>query len=236
MSKRQEIREKRQKQERSQRIKIAAVLAVIAVAVVGWVIWLQRPVEGIVEVTPVARPQVNFNATGDPNAPVKIVEYGDFQCPRCRDFWQDTEEKFIDEYVKTGKVYFEYRSMDNFIGPESRRAAEAAYCAGDQQKFWEMHDILFANQGAENSGAMDDKHLRAFATTLGLDMAQFDSCLGGILGGKYGGRVSQDEADGTAAGIKATPSFLVNGKLLEGAQSFAAFQLEIDAALAAAGQ
>lgn len=232
MSKRQVMREKRRQQERMQRVGIIVVLVVIAAAVVGGVIWSQRPVEGIVEITPIARPQANFNATGDPNAPVKIVEYGDFQCPRCRDFWEDTEEKIIDEYVKTGKVYFEYHSMNNFIGPESRRAAEAAYCAGDQQKFWEMHDMLFANQGAENSGAMDDNHLKAFAKTLGLDTAQFDSC----LGGKYGGRVSQDETDGTAAGIKATPSFLINGKLLEGAQSFSVFQQEIDAALAAAGQ
>ncbi len=232
MSKRQELRQKRQQQERMQRLMMIVGVVIIAVAIVGWVILAQRPPEGVVQITPVPRPQVNFNATGDPNAPVKIIEYGDFQCPRCKDFWQATEAQIVDTYVKTGKVYFEYHSMGLFIGPESSRAAEAAYCAGDQGKFWEMHDTIYANQGAENSGALDDAHLKAFAKNLGLDAAKFNDC----LGGKYSGKVSQDQADGTAAGIKATPSFLINGKLVEGAQPFATFQQEIDAALAAAGQ
>src|SRR5688572_10336155 len=138
MSKRQQLREKHRQQERLQRIGLVLIMVLVGAGVVGWAIAAQRPVEGIVQVTSVPRPQAKFNATGNPDAPVKIIEYSDFQCPYCRNFWRDTEDQLIDQYVKTGKVYFEYRSVGLFIGPESARAAEVAYCAGDQEKFWEM--------------------------------------------------------------------------------------------------
>lgn len=232
MSKRQQLREKHRRQERLQRIGIVLVMALVGVMVVGWVVAAQRPVEGIVQVTSIPRPQARFNATGDPNAPVKIIEYSDFQCPYCRNFWRDTEGQLIDQYVKTGKVYFEYRSVGLFIGPESARSAEAVYCAGDQGKFWEMHDTIFANQGvAENSGALDDAHLNTFARTIGLDMAQFSGC----FAGKYDSRVAQDKTDATAAGINSTPSFIINGKLTAGVLTFAEIQKEIEDALVAAG-
>ncbi len=230
MSKRQQLREKHRQQERLQRIGLVFVMALIGVTVVGWVIAAQRPVEGIVQVTPMPRPQAKFNAAGNPDAPVKIIEYSDFQCPYCRNFWRDTEEQLIDQYVKTGKVYFEYRSVGLFIGPDSARAAEAAYCAGDQEKFWEMHDTIFANQGAENAGVLDDAHLNAFARLIGLDMTQFSGC----FEGKYSSRVAQDKVDAAAAGINSTPSFLINGKLVAGYLTFEKIQQEIDAALAAA--
>lgn len=231
MSKRQQLRDKRRQQNRLQRFGLILVMALIGAGVVGWVILAQRPMEGIVQITSIPRPQVKFNATGDPNAPVKIIEYSDFQCPFCRNFWRDTEEQLINEYVKTGKVYFEYRSVGQFIGPESVRSAEAAYCAGDQGKFWDMHDTIFANQGvAENGGAFNDANLNAFARNIGLDMAQFAAC----FGGKYSSRVAQDKVDATAAGIKSTPSFVINGKLVLGALPFAQFHKEIEDALAAA--
>ena len=233
MSKRQELREKRHQQELIQRIGIIVAFVVIALIVVGWVVLSQQPVQGIVQVTPMPHPQANANAMGDPKAPVKLIEYADFQCPYCKQFTDDTEAQIIATYVQTGKVYFEYHSMGTFIGPESERAAEAAYCAGDQGKFWEMHDIIFANQGVERSGALGDSHLTAFAAKIGLDSNQFSSC---FTGGKYAGKVSQDLADGTAAGVQSTPSFLLNGTLVEGALSFTDFQTKIDAALAAAGK
>jgi protein-disulfide isomerase len=256
MGKRQELRDKRRQQERTQRITMIVVLVIVAAFIVGWVIVSQRPIEGIVKITPVARPQAKFNAAGDPNAPVKMIEYADFQCPFCRNFWRDTEMQIMDTYVKTGKVYYEYHALA-FVGTdsgntESQRAAEAAYCAGDQDKFWEMHDTIFANQGAnENSGALDDAHLKTFAQNIGLDMAKFNDCFGG---GKYTTRVVQEitEAEKIVAAAPnhaelvaankyspsglSTPSFMVNGRLIPGALSFGEFQKEIDAALAAAGK
>ncbi len=174
-------------------------------------------------------PQAKGNAMGDPNAPVKIVEYADYQCPFCARFEQMTQQQLIENYIATGKVYFEFRSMGEFIGPESKRAAEAAYCAGDQGQFWEYHDMLFSNQGSENSGAFSDDHLQAFAGNLGLDMNQFNTCLSS---GKYSSRVDQDGTDGQAAGVQGTPSFVINGQLaIRGAQPYDAFASAIDALL-----
>jgi protein-disulfide isomerase len=229
MSKRQEMRDKRLRQQRNQRILIIAGVSVIALAVALLLILpTLKPVGSIAEHPLMNRPQVKFNAMGDPNAPVKIIEYSDFQCPYCAQFVTKTEQQIIDAYVATGKVYFEYHSFSDYIGAESARAAEAAYCAGDQDKFWEMHDIIFANQTGENVGAFTDKRLNAFASKLGLDSAKFSDCFNG---GKYSSQVKQDGVDAQKAGVKATPSFVINGKLVEGAQPFSAFQTEIDALL-----
>jgi protein-disulfide isomerase len=233
MSKRQELREKRAQQERTQRILIIVGVAVIAIAIALFlilppIIEASKPVGDIAEHPLMNRPQVKFNGMGDPNAPVKIIEYSDFQCPYCGKFTIDTEQQLIDAYIATGKVYFEYHSFGEFIGPESKRSAEAAYCAGDQNKFWEMHDIIFANHTGENVGDFTDKRLTAFANKLGLEMGAFNDC---FTSGKYAEQVKQDGLDGRKAGVQATPSFTINGKLFEGAQPFAGFQTEIEALL-----
>lgn len=168
------------------------------------------------------------NVMGDPNAPVTIIEYGDYQCPYCRLFWEDTESKIIETYVKTGKVFLIYRSAGSFIGPESGAAAEASYCAGDQGKFWEYRDILYQNQTGENVGAYSTRNLLKFAESLGLNQSLFSDCLNSH---KYADRVAQDATDMLADGVRATPSFLINGTLVEGAQPWDVFQQAIEAAL-----
>ncbi len=229
MSKRQEMRDKRARSERNQRILVIVGIVIIALAVALFLILpTLQPVGSIAEHPLMNRPQVNLNGMGDPNAPVKIIEYSDFQCPYCARFTTDTEQQLIDAYVATGKVYFEYHSFGEFIGTESLRSAEAAYCAGDQGKFWEMHDIIFANQTGENVGAFSDKRLTAFAAKVGLDAGKFSDCFNSS---KYKAQVLQDGTDGTKAGVKATPSFTINGKLVEGAQPFSVFQTEIEALL-----
>ena len=128
------------------------------------------------------------------------------------------------------------RSRGTPAKTESRDAALAAYCAGDQDKFWDMHAHIFANALGEDVGSFTDKRLQAIAETAGLDIDQFNSCYDS---GKYENRVQQDYEDATAAGITGTPGFLVtytvNGetktKLIEGAQPFNVFQQELEAAL-----
>jgi protein-disulfide isomerase len=201
---------------------------------VGALLWMRPRLTNVIIPTQVVvpesspRPQASGNTMGDPNAPVRIVEYGDFQCPYCRRFWQQTEPQLIETYISTGQVYFEYRSVGTFIGPESAAAAAAAYCAGDQGKFWEYHDTLYSNQTGENVGDFASSRLKQFAAALGLDQETFDSCLDNQT---YAARVQQDADDAQADGIHATPSFLINGTLVEGAQPFEAFQQEIEAAL-----
>ncbi len=166
------------------------------------------------------RAVVQSNAMGDPHAPVHIIEYGDFQCPYCLKFWSDTEPQLITEYVNTGKVYFEYRSFA-FLGPESVWAAEGAYCAGDQDKFWEYHDTLYSNWTGENVGDFTQDRLIQYAQTLDLDMDTFEACLSNET---HKGKVEQDHTQAAADGVTATPTFIINGHKLEGAQPFAIFK------------
>jgi len=168
------------------------------------------------------------NTLGDSDVPVTIIVYSDFQCSFCERYWRETEPQIIANYVETGDIYYVYRSLGAFIGPESQRSAAAAYCAGDQGMFWEYHDLLFENQEGENRGAFSNKNLLGFAEFLGLDMDQFSGC---VRSGKYTEQVEQDRIDGQNSGVQGTPSFLVNGTLVEGAQPYKYIASIIDAEL-----
>jgi protein-disulfide isomerase len=199
--------------------------------------WEPTPIAAtgeILLVTPKSRPLTDGNSMGDPNAPLKIVEYSDFQCSHCKVFADTIEQALIDNYIATGKVYFVYRSMGNFTsqaigeGTESRDAAEAAYCASDQGKFWEYKDILFANTLGEEKGYFARPRLEKMAQAIGLDLDEFKTCLDSQ---KHRPTVEQDFQDGTSAGLPGVPAFLINGKVLLGAQPYETFKQEIDAAL-----
>lgn len=248
-SKRQERREKMLQQERRNRLLTISLIVLGAALVVFAVVWPQlRPVAGVVAVAPGTPPNANGNSMGDPNAPIKIEEFADFQCPFCEQFHQRTEPLLRQYYIDTSKVQFIYRSMGNFVSDniaraqgapaktESRDAALAAYCAGDQNKFWDMHAHLFANVIGEDAGSFNDRRLKSIAETAGLDMAAFNSCYDSD---KYLDRIQQDFEDAQAANFNSTPSFLVtyiiNGETktrsIVGAQPFSTFQQELEAAL-----
>jgi protein-disulfide isomerase len=243
-SKRQERRERMRQQEMRRRLLTIGLISIGAALLVFAVVWPQiRPVAEVVAVEPLERTNVNANVTGDPNAPIKIEEFSDFQCPFCERFYKETEPLLIEHYVNTGKVQFVYRSMGNWVSQnvggartESQDAALAAYCAGDQDKFWEMHDALFTNVLGEDAGSFTDRRIAAIAEKIGLNMDEFNSCYNS---GKYEDQVQQDLKDAQAANISGTPGFLVtytvNGetktKLIEGAQPFSTFQVELEAIL-----
>ena len=187
--------------------------------------YIPNPVQSADEIP---RTLTQSNTMGDPNAPVYIVEFGDFQCPYCLRFWSQTEPQLIEEYVNTGKVYFEYRSVGEFLGPESAWAAEGAYCAGDQEKFWEFHDTLYTNWTGENVGDYTKDKLVQYAKTLDLDTDEFKSC---IDDGRHAATVEQDAADAEAAGAYSTPTFFINGVKVEGAQPFEIMKKYIEDAL-----
>jgi protein-disulfide isomerase len=242
MSKRQMRKEQIRRKEKQSRMLAIVLITLGALFLAFLVIYPSfKPVGDVTTPAEITRPNADFNTAGDPNAPITITEYSDFQCPYCRIFFENTEELLMQQFVEPGTVYFVYKSVGAFIGAESKAAAEAAYCAGDQGKFWEMHDILFANQTGENVGAYSDRRLEAFADELGLDRGQYDEC---ISSGKYDELTDQDAADATAAGIQATPSFIlsyeVNGetqtRVIQGAQGIDVFAQEIEAALADMGK
>lgn len=244
MSKRQIRKEQIKRKERQSRlvaiIFVAAGVLLVSGLAISYIVNATKPVD-VVTPSQTTRPSVEFNTAGDPNAPITITEYSDFQCPYCRIFFENTEALLMERFVADGTAYFVYKSVGAFIGVESKAAAEAAYCAGDQGKFWEMHDILFANQTGENVGAYSDRRLDAFADEISLDRSAYGECMSS---GKYGELADQDAKDATAAGIQATPTFLityeVNGatqtRVIQGAQPIDIFAQEIEAALAEMGQ
>ncbi len=230
-ARRQEMKDKRRKRQQKQRVIIFSVIGVAVLVILGIAIIPSMLPVAIKQVTPITPPQANGSSMGDPNAPVKIVEYSDFQCPYCRDFAEQVEPAFVEQFVKTGKVYFTYRSMGLWIGQESADAAQAAYCAGDQGKFWEYHDVLFGNWAGENVGSFTNRKLQEFARYLKLNMNQFNSCLSS---NKYLSQVTQDKADGDKLGVQGTPSFFINGKLYQSGLNIGAFSQAINAELNAA--
>lgn len=136
--------------------------------------------------------------------------------------------QIIREYVDTGKVKFVWNDFA-WIGQESRLAAQGARCAGKQDKFWEYHDHLFNNQRGENQGQFAAGNLKQMATVVGLNGAEFGSCLDAAADVPA---IQADLATARGKGINATPSFVVNGQRLVGARDMAAFRQAIDAELA----
>lgn len=144
---------------------------------------------------------------GNPNAPIQIVEFADFECPFSRE-----ESLVIRELTLRfpDKIHFVYRDFPlQDIHPHAFRAAEAANCAADQDKFWPMHDKLY-----QNANRLTDADIKRYALETGQNIAQFNACLDSR---KYKAEIDQDYADGVAAGVKGTPTFFINGARVPGA-------------------
>ncbi len=151
---------------------------------------------------------------GSASAPVTIIEYGDFQCPSCGAFARNTESELIRRYIDSGKVKLVWKNFA-WIGSESKLAAQAAACAQEQGKFWEYHDHLYANQRGENTGYLSAATLKTFASALALDRAAFDPCLDS---GRYKATVDRDGSEVRSLGLTGTPTFVINGTRVVGAQ------------------
>jgi protein-disulfide isomerase len=233
MSKRQAMRAKRERLARMQRLGMIGMIVLGALLVAAVLILPNFRTNTAFA----SRPNANDNVMGDPNAPITITEYSDYRCSHCGAFVLETEPLLIEDYIKTGKVKFMYRSMGGWSGEQSLLGIEASYCAGEENKFWEYHDILFANQGA----SLDMTNFVTWAEAVGLDTDAFKKCMDER---RYQARADQDEQDGYALGVQGTPTFFltysVGGeektRVIQGAMPFETFQQEIDAALAEMGK
>jgi len=146
---------------------------------------------------------------GNPNAPITILEWGDYQCTFCYKFHQNTLDTIQENFIDTGKVKLVFKDFP-LNGPDSLLAAEAAYCAEDQEKYWQYHDELYKNWGGERTGWITRESLDNFANTVNLDLEKFNKCLDEH---KYQNKVNAIHEFGKEIGIDATPSFLVfNGE------------------------
>ena len=164
-----------------------------------------------------------------------LIEFSEYQCPFCKRHADNTTPTINKEYVETGKIRHVFSDYPLGFHKLAPKAAEAAHCAGDQDKFWEMSAKLF-----ENTREIGPEHLVSKAESLGLDMAKFNECL---ESGKHAEGVKQDTAIGAKFGVTGTPSFILavsNGddskleavKLIRGAQQLEVFKRELDAVLA----
>ncbi|MCW5875138.1 MAG: thioredoxin domain-containing protein [Anaerolineales bacterium] len=226
-SARQARLERRRGAERRGQMKWVLYIGLAAVVVAGLLIFASR-----VRTAPEREyTQANGLSLGDPNAPVQMTEFADFQCPHCYNVYLGAEDELIQTYVETGKVYFTYRPV-GFLGPESDGSAAAAFCAAEQNAFWPYHDILFANFSHSNGGGYAAGRLESMAETVGLDVPAFKQCLADGIG-EAGVLSAEDEARGL--GINGTPAFVINGTIVGGSRTFAQLAEVIDAALAASG-
>ena len=173
---------------------------------------------------------------GNPNAPITIIEFSDFQCPFCAKFHIQTLPAIMNEYINYGKVKLVFRDFPiESIHPNALPASIAAECANEQGKFKEMHDVLFVNQKEWNNQKLDDVIITftQYASEMGLEEREFDSCL---KNGKYIEEIQKDLNDGRAYGVSGTPQFFVgNDQIgfieLKGAQPFENFKKVIDSQL-----
>ena len=161
---------------------------------------------------------------GDLKAPVTIVEFADYQCPYCKQV-EATLDAVLKKY--SGQVNLAFRDFPlTSIHTYAEKASEAARCAGQQGKFWQFHDALFAFQTK-----LDEPSLHSIAQNLALDVNSFRACL---ASGEYKTQILRDQDDGRKAGVASTPGFFVNGIFLSGAQPQAAFEKTIEDQLRAA--
>jgi len=171
-----------------------------------------------------------FTANGSPylgsnDAPITLVEFGDYQCLFCNKFFHETEASILKNYVETDKVKIIFKDF-TIIGPDSIGAAHGAHCAEDQGKFWEYHDELYNNWAGENNGWASSENLVKFAQNIGLDEEEFKQCMSD---GKYKQLVTASTNDARNLGITGTPAFFVIGPdnqatRISGAQPYEVFR------------
>lgn len=164
---------------------------------------------------------------GNKNAKVTVIEFSDYQCPFCRIFWKESLNQLKKEYIDTGKVSFVYRDYPLSFHPMAEPSAQAAECAGDQDKYWEMHDKIFGEEDKLGQGTVTYtvQDLKLWASQIGLNPVKFNQCLDS---GKYKEEVQKDFNDGTSAGVSGTPSIFINGRLIVGAQPYQSFKAIIE--------
>jgi protein-disulfide isomerase len=169
-------------------------------------------------------------ALGDPDAPVVMISYSEFQCPFCGRFARETEPDLVERFVDTGVLRIEWRDFP-YLGEESILAAMAARAASEQGQFWPFHDELFTDQPQPNSGRLTTAFLEEIAVELGLDVEQFRSDMNSP---ETMSAIDADFDEALSVGVNGTPAFIINGEPVFGAQPTSVFVDVIERAAAVA--
>ncbi len=167
---------------------------------------------------------------GNPSAPITIVEFGDYQCESCHRWFHTQKPAVYENYIATGKANLVFVDLA-FLGHDSQIAAQASYCAEDQEMYWAYHDLLYNSQESQvDNGWANSERLKAFAFNLGLDMDLFESCLDS---NKYSKRVQYNVAEAKKHGARTTPTFIIVGpdnqqEQFQGGQPYSTFKKIMD--------
>lgn len=171
--------------------------------------------------TPTAEPII-VSADDDPfvgseDSPITIIDFSDYQCPFCAKFYAEIFPQLDIDYIKTGKVKYVFRDFPLNIHPKAQYAHNAAQCAGEQNKYWEMHNMLFEKQA--EWGASEDliETFTAYSLEAGLNTVNFKECL---TSERYADEVAKDRNDGISYGVKGTPTLFINGKIIRGVGTY----------------
>jgi protein-disulfide isomerase len=208
---------------------VLSVLALAGIAALAWVVTRPKPAAEAVNVstdTTGAGPSHGYTM-GNADAPVKILEFGDFECPQCGRFSTLTEPDLRKRLIETGEVFFTYYDFPLNMHKNTQAASNAAACADEQGKFWQMHDRLFDTQDQWNGEATGNpgEVFAKFATELGLNAAQWQSCYDAR---KYQKRINANMAEGLRRNVNATPSFIIGNKLYPGGLAYDEMKAVVD--------
>jgi len=227
-SKRQARREKMRKQEMRGRLTTIGLITAGALLLVIAFIWPQfTTIDDLIVPESTDLPNPDGLSLGDPNAPAVIDVFVDFQCSACQFFTENVEPLIIEYLVATGKARMVYRHYPFLDGEgagsigESDQAANAAMCANEQDQFWDMHGMIFANWNGTNQGNFSNRRLQAMAEEIDLDMDAFDAC---FSENRYREEIQADFDYGQEIGVSGTPSVFVNGQKVGEPGKIASFQ------------
>jgi protein-disulfide isomerase len=154
---------------------------------------------------------------GEQDAPVTIVEYSDYQCPFCAKLYEETFEQIKADYIDKGDVHYIVKDFPLSFHAQAAKASHAARCANDQDKFWEMRDLIYTNQSTWSKADDSSTNFSDYAESLELDMPLFDSCMEGEI---HMSEINVDLIEGQLAGVMGTPTLIVNGEFFVGSQPY----------------
>ena len=209
------------------------VIAIIGVLGLAWS--ATRPKRGVTEVDLKADPaQARGYLLGDSTAPVQILEFADFECPACGNFATLTEPDVRKALIETGKASYRYFDFPLPMHKNTWEASNAAACADEQGKFWQMHDMLFANQDRWNGEATSSPKgaLKGYAQAIGLDVGKWEQCYDEQ---RYRSRIAANRAEAERRHVESTPTFVIGNKMVATAISYDQFMQYVNDAQKAGG-
>ena len=191
------------------------LLGAVALAGIAWLVYQIGKPSGVsipVNVTVLAADTAGFRGylVGSPDAPVEVSEFADFQCPACENFETIQFPAVQQQLISTGQVRWRYRDFPLEMHPHARVASHAGACAGEQNKFWEMKQVIYARQTEWSPVRNAAGKFSEYAKEVGLDVGQYDECM---KSAKFAGRIQASVDEGKKLGVNGTPTFLIGGRL-----------------------